>query len=397
VTLRFPGSPQPDSPLPEPGDDELAHCRAVSARLCDEMSEGSIDFARFMELALYAPGLGYYASGPRKFGPEGDFVTAPELTPVFGGCVARTAGAVLEALGGGDVLEVGAGSGALAADVLTALAARGAAPGRYLILEPSPELRARQGERLAQVAAPLRERVAWIDALPAAGFRGCVLANEVLDAMPVQRFRLSGGSVRLLRVARGEERFVWTLETAPPALADVVAGRTRTLDGAVGYTSEINLRAEAWIATVAGRLGAGAVLVFDYGFPRRELYHPQRGEGTLACHYRHRVHDDPLIYVGLQDITAHVDFTAIADAAAGAGLEVAGYANQAGYLLDAGLAQVMDAQPAADDRARLETAQAVKKLTLPSEMGELFKVMALTRGVDSPLPGFRGRSLLGGL
>jgi len=397
VPLPFPGSPPPDSPLPAPGADALELSKRVSEVICAEMGEGdgAMDFARFMELALYAPGIGYYVSGIRKFGAEGDFVTAPELTPVFGGCVARSVHAVLAALGGGDVLEVGAGSGALAADVLTALAAREALPRRYFILEPGIELRMRQRERLQASVGAASECVQWIDSLPPAGFRGCVLANELLDAMPVERVRLTDAGVELAQVTRNGDAFAWTAAPAPTALADLV--RARTAGTAPGYTTEINRRSEAWVASVGERLAAGALLIFDYGFPRRELYHPQRRDGTLACHYRHRVHDDPLIYVGLQDITAHVDFTAIAEAARAVSLEVAGYVNQAGYLLDADLAQVMTAQPAGDERTRLETAQAVKKLTLASEMGELFKAMALTRGLDAPLPGFRGRSLLGGL
>jgi SAM-dependent MidA family methyltransferase len=372
--------------LPLPDAAARAHSEQLVARIRQELADGDggMDFARFMELALYAPGLGYYSAGARKFGAAGDFVTAPEISPLFGGCVARQCGQVLAALAGGDILEAGAGSGALAADVLAQLDRDGCLPGHYFILELSAELRQRQRQTLQQRTPHLIDRVQWLDELPAAGFRGVILGNEILDAMPVQRFRLADQDLQLAHVVWARERFAWQWRSATPEIKACLTARLQGLDLASGYTSEWNRQAEAWVGTVARRLAAGMLLLIDYGFPRREFYHPQRDQGTLMCHYRHRAHDDPLILIGLQDITAHVDFTAMAEAGHEAGLSVQGYTHQAAFLLSTGLEEFL--AQAADP---LQAAQQAKKLTLPSEMGELFKVIALTRGVAGPLLGFR--------
>jgi len=371
--------------LPPPGAEEQAHSEQLACRVREEIMQAgdAIPFSRFMELALYAPGLGYYAAGRHKFGAAGDFVTAPELGPLFARCLARPCRQILEALAGGEILEAGAGSGALAADLLLELESLGCLPTRYAILELSPELRVRQAETLMRRAPHLLPRVYWLDALPA-GFRGVVLANELLDAMPVERFHVGPDGVRQLHVAWQNDRFAWVENPAEAAIRDRVA----SLALPPGYTSEINLRAEAWVRSMADVLQAGVLLLIDYGFPRAEFYHPQRTDGTLMCHYRHRAHDNPLILIGLQDITAHVDFTAIAAAGIGAGLRLLGYTSQAAFLIGCGLEQLAAESDPDNVRRHLELTQQIKKLTLPHEMGELYKVIALGRGVEEPLPGF---------
>lgn len=381
----MPPIPRSRIELPPPSADEAVISDRLVALIRAEIGEtGSLPFSRFMELALYAPGLGYYAAGQQKFGPAGDFITAPEAYPLFGRCLARAFCDVLLRLGGGDVLEAGAGSGKLAAAVLNELAAAGTPPRHYFILELSAELRERQAETLAREAPAWRERVRWLDRLPDSGFRGLVVANELLDALPVERFAIRGDGVKQLRVAWREDRFAWTEAPAPAATVERVA----PLDLVPGYTSEIGLAAEGWVRSIAERLDAGMLLLIDYGFPRREFYHPDRAGGTLMCHYRHRAHGDPLLLVGLQDITAHVDFTAIAEAGVQSGLELLGYTSQAAFLIGSGLESIASNSDADDTRAHLALTEQIKKLTLPHEMGELYKVIALGRGMDARLPGF---------
>lgn len=373
------------STLPLPTAEEQAHSARLQQRIRDEIAAAGseIPFDRFMELALYAPGLGYYAAGKHKFGEHGDFVTAPELGPLFARCLARPCQALLAELGRGDILEAGAGSGVLAADLLLELESLGQLPEHYFILELSADLRARQTETLQRKAPHLSGRVSWLDSLPS-DFRGMVLANELLDAMPVSRFKIMGNGVNELCVGWEKDGFVWREKPASASLR----ARIEPLGLAAGYVSEINLRAEAWVRSVADIIKRGALLLIDYGFPRAEFYHPQRARGTLMCHYRHQAHDDPLQLVGLQDITAHVDFSAIAETGTGAGLALAGYTSQAAFLLGCGLEQIMAASDPNDVRAHLALTQQIKKLTLPHEMGELFKVIAFACGVQEPLPGF---------
>ena len=376
--------------LPVPPPELRRRSRGLAGRIREEIDRagGWIGFDRYMEMALYQPGLGYYVSGLRKFGAGGDFVTAPELGAGFAACIARQCAEVLGRLGGGVILEFGAGSGALAAGVLRRLRESGALPERYLVLETSAELRERQRRVVAAAGDDLLERVAWLERLPEPGLRGVVLANEVLDAMPVKRFLADGegGGVEL-GVAAGESGFEWAPAPSGRALPDACLQRIAALGLDAGYESEIGLRGECWVETVGGLLDSGLMLLIDYGFPRREFYHPDRRAGTLMCHYRHRAHGDPFLWPGLQDITAHVDFTALAEAGIRAGLGVAGYANQGAFLLSLGLAErVMEVE---DERKRLQMTSEIKKLTLPHEMGELFKVLALARGLDGPLSGFR--------
>lgn len=393
---RHNGRTAPPDPraFPPPTAEELAHSGKLQRRMREEIAAcgGRIAFARFMELALYAPGLGYYAAGKHKFGGQGDFITAPEMGPVFARCLARPCQSILTGLGSGDILEVGAGSGVLAADLLLELESLNSLPQHYFILELSAELKARQTETLRDKASHLLNRVHWLEALPA-GFRGIVLANELLDAMPVERFKVNENGVQQLYVAWENDRFIWREQPADAAIRT----RIETLALTPVYTSEINLQAQAWMRSVADILKQGVVLLIDYGFPRAEFYHLQRAQGTLMCHYRHRAHDDPLMLIGLQDITAHVDFTAIAEAAVETGLALLGYTSQTAFLIGCGLEQLVAGSDPEKTREHLELTQQIKKLTSPHEMGELYKAIALGRGIKEPILGFSVRDRRGRL
>jgi SAM-dependent MidA family methyltransferase len=378
--------PAPLSTLPAPP----AAAQALSARLealirteIDEAA-GWLSFARYMELALYAPGLGYYSAGSVKLGPEGDFITAPELSPLFAGCLARQVAQLLEA-GPRDVVELGAGSGMLAAQLLQALAELRRLPERYLILEVSADLRERQRERIGMCAPDLVERVQWLDVLPPQ-LDAVLIANEVLDAIPTHVVRMRGGTVEELGVIAGDgdKAFERSFRPATGKLLQAAASLALPDD----YETEINLSARAFVKSFARVLARGALLFVDYGFPTAEYYHPQRARGTLMCHYRHRAHDDPLVLPGLQDITAHVDFTAIASAGVDAGLSVLGYTNQAQFLVNTGITAMLAKTPAENARTYAPLAAQAQKLLSPAEMGELFKVLALGRAIDLPLVGF---------
>ena len=364
---------------------------ALTARIREEITArgGTVPFSRFMELCLYAPGLGYYRNSTAKFGPAGDFVTAPEISDLFGACLSRQVLQVLDGVPGGVVLEVGAGSGRLAAQILQSLAAHGFEP-PYLVLEPSAELRRRQAAYLREQG--LGGRVEWMDGLPDFGLRGVVVANEVIDALPASRFEVTGDEVREAYVGWRDGAFSFEWRPASTPLERAWEEIRRDIEAALppAYLSEVILAAPAWVETMAARLERGLLLLLDYGFPRRELYHPERSDGTLACHYRHRVHHDPFFRPGLQDLTAHVDFTALARAGESAGLEVAGFTTQAEFLLATGLLEE-GAGFAPGSEAYLRFAQEVKRLTLPAEMGEAIKVLAMSRGVEGPLLGFSGR------
>ena len=394
-------SSSPHDRLPAPDPAAAAHSARLLERIRAEITAagGAISFARFMDLALYAPGLGYYRAGARKFGPDGDFVTAPELSPLFSRCLARQCRQILEALGGGTLLELGAGTGVMAADLLRELCALDGLPERYAILELSGELRQRQRQTLAERVPDLLDRVVWLDTLPDPGLRGVVLGNEVLDALPVERFRVTETGPRRLAVSWNETGLDWVEGDEDPEVTIAVAGIEQALGWRLppGYTSEYVPHLNAWLRSIAETLTAGALLFVDYGYPRRDYYHPERAAGTLLCHYRHRVHDDPLILPGLQDITASVDFTAVADAALAAGLEVAGYTAQNYFLFGCGLMELLAEADPADTLRYLEQTRQVKLLTLPGEMGERFQAIALTRDLDLPLRGFTMRDERGRL
>lgn len=375
------------SSLPEPAEAAQESSRELSRRIGAEIDAagGWISFTRYMELALHCPGLGYYGGGGQVFGASdagGDFVTAPELTPLFGQTLAAQIGQVMAAAEPA-VLEVGAGSGCLAADLLLALEAQGQVPDRYQILELSGELRARQRETIAAATPALLDRVAWLDRLPET-FAGCVVANELLDAMPVHALAWRAEGLMERGVTVAGERFGWSERPAPDYLAQAAGA----LPVVAPYESEIGLAAAGWVAEWGRRLERGALLLLDYGLPRHEYYHPARNGGTLRCHYRHRAHDELFSWPGLSDITAHVDFTAIAEAGHGTGLDVLGYTNQASFLINLGLGELLAARRDADQASGLRAAGAVQLLISPNEMGELFKVIALGRGIEVPLHGF---------
>ena len=374
------------APLPEPDADARAHSGRVRAAVADAIAQagGFLPLERYLQLVLYAPGLGYYVAGTRKFGRDGDFVTAPELTPLFGAALARQVGEILGA-GGGDVVELGAGSGALAADLLLALAEADRLPASYVIVDVSPELRERQRATLRERAGAHADRVVWRDALPDA-IDGAVVLNEVLDAIAPHVVVRRAGRWLERGVVLHEQRFV--LADRPLADAALTALAEARFPPEVDYASEINPAAEALVTDLGRRLAHGALLILDYGFARAEYYHPQRSSGTLMGHYRHRAHADPLLWPGLSDLTAHVDFTAIAEAGESAGLHVAGYASQAAFLLGCGILDRLARTGAPDAAAYLRAAAAVQQLTSPAEMGELFKVLALARDDDIAWPGF---------
>jgi SAM-dependent MidA family methyltransferase len=406
--------------------DEQQHSRAVAAVLREAIGAagGWLSFERFMDLALYAPGLGYYSAGSAKLGSGGDFVTAPEVSDLFSQCVARQVAEVLTVTGG-EILELGAGTGRMAATVLESLAAAGVLPERYSILEVSGDLAHRQRERLRSLPVGLRERVVWLERLPERPIRGVVLANEVLDALPCQRFVVAGPgfdsgptmatagrkagvgspsagshsplastlaparSIVEVGVSLDGDRFVERTAPADEALVRACEALLSELPQPLspGYTSEICLRLEPWLATVGECLERGLILLFDYGLPRSHYYHPQRVSGTLRCHFKQRAHDDPYINVGVQDITAWVDFTRVAQAAVDSGLEVAGFSTQAAFLLATGIERLA-ASASGDIVEQTRLAGEARRLLMPGEMGEAFKAMALTRDYDAALAGF---------
>lgn len=385
-------------PLPQLSADEAAHSARVAARIREDIAAagGWIPFSRFMQLALYAPGLGYYSAGARKFGAGGDFVTAPELTPVFARCLASQVAEVLSMTSGGRVLEVGAGSGVLAADLLSALATRDALPERYQILEISADLRDRQRQTLAARDARLLERVCWIDAPPADTWRGVVLANEVLDALPVERFRVTQAGYETLGIAGDADGFHFEPRPTDERHVRILAERLDSLPEPLpaGYESELCVQLRPWVAELARGLERGALLFLDYGLPRTQYYHLSRDGGSLCGFFRHRRVEDVLARPGLQDITAWVDFTELAEAGLAAGLEVAGFATQAHFLMATGLDRELEsARAGLDPRGQARLVQAAATLVLPGEMGERFKVMALSRGLKSRLAGFAFRDL----
>jgi SAM-dependent MidA family methyltransferase len=368
----------------------------ISARLAEHIraeiaaAGGLLPFDRFMDLALYAPGLGYYVAGAVKLGRDGDFVTAPEISPLFGRCLATQCAEVLDRIGGGDLLELGAGTGTLAVEVLRALEHADALPERYLILEPSPDLQERQQTLIQERIPHLEGRCAWLTRLPSK-LRGVVLANEVLDAMPVHRFRIrnDGGIDEICVAERAGALVEVAAPVRSPGLVDAVAAlHAEGFAQEPGYISEINLRLPLWLKALGLALDRGLILLVDYGYPRPAYYQPDRTMGTLMCHLRHQAHGDPYTHIGLQDITAHVDFTAVAEAGVAAGLDLAGFTTQANFLIGCGIDRLLS-----ESNEPFELTLGAKQLLLPTAMGERFKVLGLTTGVDEPLRGFSIRDL----
>ena len=350
---------------------------------------GWLGFERFMDLALYAPGLGYYSGGARKLGEGGDFTTAPEVSRLFGACVALQCAEVLRNLGAGSVLEIGAGSGRLAADLLARLETLGQLPENYWILEVSADLRQRQCEHLEKRLPQLLHRVRWLDRPPEEGFDGVIVANEVLDALPVARFRWHQGAVEELGVEIRGTEFVWAARPAGDAMLRIcrelseVAGPWND-----GYVSEYCPRLGAWTHAVTQSLRRGAVFWFDYGLPRAQYYLRERHDGTLVCHFRHRLSDDPFANLGLQDISAWVDFTRVAEASRESGFDLAGFTTQAHFLAGLQIDQEMRLASGGDENRFARLANQARQLMMPGEMGERFKAMAWLRGLELPLSGF---------
>lgn len=382
--------------LPTPDPHALAHSDVLAAHIRAEIgaSGGAIPFSRFMELCLYAPGLGYYSAGSTKFGDAGDFVTAPESGRLFAATVAGALADPLRALGAqARMLEIGGGSGAFAEVALARLAELEALPERYAILEPSADLRERQQTRLAQALAPATfARVEWLDRPFEDDWDGVLFANEVIDALPTPRFAMRGGEVFEEHVALDRDGgFVRVDRPADVLVSAAVRHLERTLEApfADGYRSELLPQLPYWLQAVAGGLRSGAMLLVDYGYPRREYYLPQRDDGTLRAFYRQRMHADVLRWPGLQDLTASVDFTALAEAGVGAGFDLAGYCSQASFLLGNGIDRLLAGDgPDGDEVGGLRLRQEFKRLTLPEYMGERFQVMGFARDVDLD-PAFR--------
>lgn len=401
--------------LPEPTEEEKQHSAQLLELIRNEIDQagGWIDFSHYMTLALYAPGLGYYSAGKQKFGEQGDFITAPEVSPLFAQTLANAVSQVLASLASPNVIEFGAGSGKLAADLLSALNDKDALPEKYYIVELSAELKQRQQQTLKEKAAKYLDRVIWLDKLPDEKLpdeklNAVVLANEVLDAMPVQRFVKHKNNISCLGVSVEDK--VLVLRSLDEVIAESRDGKPGFRDASSGlrdiqknveaieayinhkfanhYTSEINLNIKPWLQSVADVIDQGAVYIIDYGYPKKEYYLPERYMGTMMCYYQHRAHENALWYPGLQDITAFVDFTAVAEAAIEVGFDVNGYTSQANFLLNSGLSQIVEKKMSDDSKEQLKLAQQVKTLTLPSEMGERFKVVGLNKNLDMLLPGF---------
>ena len=375
------------SPFPAPSADEQAHSNALAALIRSEIrSQGAIPFWHFMEMALYAPGYGYYSAGKTKFGVAGDFITAPELGSLFARCVARAVSPVLRASEDADFLEVGGGSGAFAAAALQEWERIDRLPQRYRILDRSAELRERQRATLAAKVPHLLDRVDWPDVPPETPWRGVLFANEVIDALPVHRFVMRDGEVREICIGVDNAGHFVEVEREPDTM---LVSAVQALHGDLGhvlpdgYRSEVLPQLPWWIEAVCGQLQAGLAVFVDYGYPRREYYLPQRDDGTLICHYHHRAHGDALRWPGLQDITSFVDFTALALAGTHARLPLAGFNAQASFLIGAGILDLVEEAVGLSDIERYRLTQEVKRLTLPGEMGERFKVMCFARGVDA--------------
>jgi SAM-dependent MidA family methyltransferase len=380
--------------------DEAEHALRVRAALTREIEAegGWISFEHYMDLCLYAPGLGYYSAGARKFGAAGDFTTAPEMSRLFGACVAGQCREVLDAMSsirwareerGGSILEIGAGTGRLAVDVLSRLESFDSLPRSYLILEVSADLRERQRDLIGRLLPHLLPRVAWLDEIPATPFDGVIVVNEVLDALPVVRFRWHSTGCEELGVVLSGDRFAWSERPASAA----VTRACRRLQAAAGgwddgYVSEYCPRLEAWAQSMVSSLRTGAALWFDYGLPRAQYYLAERHEGTLLCHFRHRAYDDPFRHPGLQDITAWVDFTALAEASTTAGCELAGFTTQTFFLAGMGIDREMRTMAGGDDAHFARLAAEARQLLMPGAMGERFKAMAWTRGLKRELSGF---------
>jgi SAM-dependent MidA family methyltransferase len=379
-----------DVAFPQSSPDALAHSEKLSALICRDIADrgGWVPFERYMELALYAPSLGYYSAGAKKIGKDGDFITAPEISALYGQCIARCAADVI-AQTGGDILEIGAGSGKLALDMLIELAQLGQLPNHYFILEVSADLRERQQTLLSTLAPAISSRVQWIDKLLNI-FNGLIIGNEVLDAIPTHLLAWQDDDISERGVAIENGQFVFRDQLLDKQSRLYTIAKKLNLPN--GYVSEINPAACGFIASLGNMLQHGAIVMVDYGFSATEYYHPQRSMGTLMCHYRHYAHGDPFFLPGLQDITSHVDFSAVARAGGQAGLDVLGYATQTQFLLDCGITDIIARHDPNDTQHYLPLVNQAQRLLSPAEMGELFKVIALGKKLKT-ITGFKTNKL----
>jgi SAM-dependent MidA family methyltransferase len=390
-----------NSNLPQPDEIALKLSKTLQEkmRLAIVENGGSISFEQYMQMALYEPGLGYYSAGSSKFGEQGDFVTAPEISPLFSRCIARQCQQVLSEISSTEVcsssiFELGPGTGTMAIDIMLELARNNTLPETYYLLEPSADLRQRQQLNIRNTIPQLEKRFVWLDRLPEERINGVILANEVIDAMPVKRIVIDSDiqeyAVSCDFGAKGETRFQWLKTDLDQDLKSDMQEMFDTLEESLvtPYITEINCNIKPWVNSLSDVLDQGLILISDYGYPRAEYFHPQRHTGTLICHYRHQVHDDPFLYPGLQDITASVEFTTVAEAAVDAGLHVSGFTTQAHFLIGCGLDQFVSEFESDDVAERSKVTQQVSKLTMPGEMGEKFKFIGLTKNLDVQLCGF---------
>lgn len=389
--------------LPLPDKDAEEHSIKVKQCLLDKIAiKGSLSFTEYMQTVLYEPGLGYYSAGSTKLGAEGDFITAPEISSLFSESLAQAILPALTEIENCSILEVGAGSGQMAVAILSYLERNNSLPAHYYILELSADLRLRQLKLIQENIPSLAERVVWLDSIPD-NLNAVVLSNELLDAMPVVRFRKEQHGIAIEHVVEVEGQFHLSYKLVEndditrrvEKRVEEIESETSKFD--IGFISEINFNAEDWLELIAGKLNAGIIILIDYGYPRHEYYHPERNKGTLNCFYRHRHHGNPFIYPGLQDLTAHIDFTAIADAGINNSLSLIGYTSQSSFLFGAGIAHLaeMRSEKFADDNimSQIEMANEVKKLTMPYEMGEIVKVIGFSKNCTITLEAFHFKDM----
>ena len=381
-------------PVPDEFALKLSQNLREKIRLAILENNGSIGFEQYMQMALYEPALGYYSAGSSKFGEQGDFITAPELSSIFSRCLAKQCQQVLSEISSGCILELGPGTGVMAIDILRELERNNVLPSIYYMLEPSADLRQRQQQRVKNEIPHLEERIRWLEHLPEKMIEGVILANEVIDAMPVKRIvfdhEIEEYAVTCESESSGQTRFQWVNKKFDQKSMNIVQELLDTLKETLPtpYTTEINFYLKPWLNSLNDILDKGLILISDYGYPRQEFFHPQRHAGTLICHYRHHAHDDPFLYPGLQDITASVDFTAVAEAAVDIGLHVSGFTTQAHFLIACGLDEIVSDYDSDDVAKKVEITHQISKLTMPGEMGEKFKFIGLTKALDIQLKGF---------
>ena len=392
--IADPQRPKSTLPIPDKFALKLSESLQEKIRLAIKENGGSINFEQYMQMALYEPGLGYYSAGSSKFGEQGDFVTAPEISPLFSRCLAKQCHQILSEISSSCILELGPGTGAMAIDILLELERNNTLPEIYYMLEPSADLRQRQQLNIKSTIPHLEERFVWVDRLPEEKIKGVILANEVIDAMPVKRIVINNEVEEYVVACESESKdqakFQWIKKDMDrQSIVDVEAilGTLREVLP-TPYITEINFYIKPWLSSLNDVLEEGLILVSDYGYPRQEYFHPQRRAGTLLCHYRHHAHDDPFLFPGLQDITASVDFTSVAEAAVDTGLHVSGFTTQAHFLIACGLDQFVSEFEIDDAVDRSKMTHQVSKLTMPGEMGEKFKFIGLTKALDIQLRGF---------